>query len=187
MYKKSGNPKIEELTKTYKDRSLKISRLSPPKRDDKKFCLWCNEVELKKKNQKYCSPECSLAIFAWANPQKENGLLPLLISQDWKCNACQYDYSPILEQLHEWMKSHNWKIPTVGKDDAIHYMKWFKNRILKPHSPEVDHIVPIFKGGRPLDSSNLQCLCFTCHKAKTKKDVSKPKKPKAPKKPKKGS
>ena len=34
----------------------------------------------------------------------------------------------------------------------------------------VDHIVPINKGGAPLDLNNLQSLCNACHAAKSAKD-----------------
>ena len=34
----------------------------------------------------------------------------------------------------------------------------------------LDHIVPINKGGAPLDMSNLQSLCNKCHAAKTARD-----------------
>lgn len=34
----------------------------------------------------------------------------------------------------------------------------------------VDHIVPINKGGTPLDMSNLQSLCGSCHAAKSARD-----------------
>ena len=34
----------------------------------------------------------------------------------------------------------------------------------------VDHIVPINKGGAPLDMNNLQSLCNHCHAVKTARD-----------------
>lgn len=34
----------------------------------------------------------------------------------------------------------------------------------------VDHIVPINKGGNPLDPANLQSLCHLCHNRKSAKD-----------------
>ena len=34
----------------------------------------------------------------------------------------------------------------------------------------VDHIVPIVKGGEPLNESNLQPLCHRCHNAKSAND-----------------
>jgi 5-methylcytosine-specific restriction protein A len=38
---------------------------------------------------------------------------------------------------------------------------------------QVDHIVPIFKGGsdHPIDDSNRQALCDDCHKLKTAEDL----------------
>ena len=35
---------------------------------------------------------------------------------------------------------------------------------------EVDHIVPISKGGDAFDPDNLQCLCESCHSRKTMVD-----------------
>lgn len=35
---------------------------------------------------------------------------------------------------------------------------------------EVDHILPISKGGEEFDSKNLQTLCKNCHQTKTLKD-----------------
>ena len=36
----------------------------------------------------------------------------------------------------------------------------------------VDHIVPIRKGGEPLDDRNLQSLCWSCHSRKSIEDGS---------------
>jgi 5-methylcytosine-specific restriction protein A len=36
---------------------------------------------------------------------------------------------------------------------------------------ELDHIVPLFKGGTD-DEDNLQGLCIECHKKKTKADLN---------------
>lgn len=36
----------------------------------------------------------------------------------------------------------------------------------------VDHIVPISKGGDPLDERNLQSLCWSCHSSKSIKEGS---------------
>ena len=44
-----------------------------------------------------------------------------------------------------------------------------KSGILRP-ADMVDHIVPINKGGAPLDLNNLQSLCNRCHAIKTARD-----------------
>lgn len=36
---------------------------------------------------------------------------------------------------------------------------------------DVDHVVPISKGGEPLDLANLQSLCHECHSRKTSRDT----------------
>ena len=37
---------------------------------------------------------------------------------------------------------------------------------------EVDHIIPLFKGGADSDD-NKQCLCHACHSVKTARDLGK--------------
>ena len=36
---------------------------------------------------------------------------------------------------------------------------------------EVDHVVPLFKGGAALDEDNLQPLCKPCHRRKTNDEL----------------
>lgn len=37
--------------------------------------------------------------------------------------------------------------------------------------PEVDHIIPLFRGGDEWDIDNLQCVCRPCHEEKTRKEL----------------
>lgn len=46
--------------------------------------------------------------------------------------------------------------------------KWFK---YSGHLWEMDHIVPVYKGGGSCGLDNLTTLCLGCHKEKTKKDL----------------
>lgn len=57
-------------------------------------------------------------------------------------------------------------------------MKALKRHLDAKLRPEVDHVVPIFKGGNSLGLGNHQILCALCHKAKTKADVTGTKRPK---------
>lgn len=177
MFKPTNNPRIEALTKSYRDRELRLSYMKPEKDAfGKRWCMWCGVIEVKHFNRKYCSKACSLAMFAWANPQKGNGLHLLLKRQAWKCNVCSYDYGPTIRSVWGYYGAKNRLVPTLGKDDSERFMRHFKSACDPSRKPEVDHVVPIYKGGQALGFDNHQAICYLCHKAKTKIDNSGPRK-----------
>lgn len=164
MFKASNNPIIIELSKSYKDRRINLSDLKVTIIDGKKYCIWCNTL-LSGRQQKWCSEECSNNAFAWANPQKEQGLYILLSRQNWKCNTCQYDYLPLMEVIMKRFSSTIDKLPW-------YHLKYLKSRTPEQYKPEVDHILAIRHGGQSIGLENCQILCAQCHKAKTKMDNS---------------
>ncbi|HEY5235501.1 MAG TPA: HNH endonuclease signature motif containing protein [Rhabdochlamydiaceae bacterium] len=184
MFKPSGNPKVLELTKSVRERSYNLSCLQPIKLEElnakgkpKRLCAWCNETELNHGNQKYCSSDCSQSATAWAYPQKEDALRYLLVRQDWKCIDCQFDYRPIMEAIVE----RDRKISgTAMPIDTLpwYYLKRLKNKVDWENKPEVDHVIPVAKGGDTLGLSNHACRCYRCHKKKSKIDNSGPRKKK---------
>lgn len=191
MYKKHNNPTVEELTETCRKRSIRLTDLTGPENPavpaeeiraayrDKTLrngrdCFWCLTA-LTGRKIKWCSQECSNAAFAWANPQSEEGLAQLLARQLYRCNGCQYDWNPLADSL----------LGRFGIPKALDrltqsnpkFVKMVKNRsAINGRKPEVDHIIPIAKGGSSLSLTNLQALCYTCHKAKSKLDNSGPRK-----------
>jgi hypothetical protein len=181
-FKKSGNPKVLDITKSCKERSTCLDRIRPIVLEElnvrgkpKRLCAWCAEVEILNGNQKYCTNDCSNSAEAWAYPQKEQGLKFLLIRQEWKCAHCQYDYRPVMDDMIEkeavrYPAMREYKV-SIDKL-PWYYFKRFKHRVEKEHKPEVDHIVPISKGGDSLGLDNHNVLCYTCHKTKTKVDLS---------------
>jgi hypothetical protein len=174
VYKPSRNPRILELTKTIKERNTQLSRIPVIPKDGKRMCLWCELNELWRGNQKYCSKACSQSAMIWANPQKEDALKELLIAQDMKCKTCGYDYRPAMELVRASYKRYS-GTSVVSDYDKMpwYYFKRLKRLCEKSRKPEVDHIVPIFKGGESLGLSNHQVLCAQCHKTKTANDVKK--------------
>lgn len=180
MFKKSGNPIVEELTKSHRERRVNLSDLSVIKVDGLRKCVWCAEITLRHGNQKYCSPACSSYAMAWANPQKEEGLFYLLVKQDFKCNVCQYDWAPLAQKIKNDTNRYIGTTADVPFKDKCDWsmMKRIKSKSPEGTQPEVDHIVAISKGGTALGLDNHQALCYKCHKAKTKVDNSGPKKKK---------
>jgi len=184
MWKPPKNPRVTELTKSWTERSANLDFIRPLKLEEldtkgrpKKLCAWCHEGVLRGGNQKYCSNDCSDSAMAWAYPQKENGLKFLLVRQDWKCAECKFDYAIAMKDILDreanrypatadmlWFKDHS-RLPW-------YYMKRLKDKLPKDRKPEVDHIVPIYKGGASLGLENHQAICYTCHKTKTKSDLS---------------
>lgn len=176
MFKKSGNPKVEELTKSHKERHYNLSSLRVVEKvmeeglKPARFCSWCAEIRVYHGNQKYCSPECSRSAMAWAYPQKEESLAALLIKQDYKCNICKFDYAPHMDSIatnSRYTEENDWRNNYIW-----YFYKILKSRVPLEHRPEVDHIIPIYKGGQSLGIDNHQCICYTCHKTKTGKDLS---------------
>lgn len=47
--------------------------------------------------------------------------------------------------------------------DLFKCVKCGKTIGIKPKDHAVDHIIPLTKGGKPFDKSNLQTLCTFCH------------------------
>lgn len=183
MFKKSGNPKVEELTKSARDRSYNLSCLKAVKLPElnskgkpKRLCAWCAVVELAHGNQKYCTQECSNSAMAWAYPQKEDALRYLLLRQEWKCFICKFDYKPHLDDIvvrdKRMLGPDFWDLEKL----PWYYFKRLKERLPKENRPEVDHVVPIYKGGAALGLDNHQAICYSCHKAKSKVDNSGPRK-----------
>lgn len=178
MFKPPGNPKVLELTKSIKGRSYNLYCLSPIKLEElnekgkpKRLCAWCSIGELYSGNQKYCCKNCSDSANAWAYPQKEDSLRFLLLRQEWKCQHCQYDYRPFLELMME--KDRKKYSSSIEIEELPwYYLKRLKRQVPKDRKPEVDHIIPIYKGGASLGLDNHQAICFTCHKNKTKLDLS---------------
>lgn len=182
-FKPSGNPRVLELTKSCKERTCNLDQIRPIKLEElnskgkqRKLCAWCATEEIFHGNQKYCSNGCSRSAEAWAYPQKEESLRFLLIRQDWKCIDCKFDYTPVMQACvdsdlarHSY-DNHLASIPHA--DLPFYYFKRLKSKAPKDRKPEIDHEIPIYKGGQSIGLENIRCLCYTCHKAKTKLDLS---------------
>ncbi len=182
----SKNPKVDELTKSIRERSYNLSALSAIKLPElnakgkpKRICAWCADKELLGgHNQKYCSQDCSNSAMAWAYPQKEDALRYLLLRQEWKCADCKYDYLPHLKDIvardKRMLGADFWDMSKL----PWYYFKRLKSRVPRERNPEVDHVIPISKGGESLGLANHQAICYTCHKSKSKIDNSGPRKKK---------
>lgn len=171
MYKPSLNPTVKDLTLSWRKRRYNTSDLDAPVIEGRKCCAWCL-TPLSGRKYRWCSNSCGEMAFAWANPQSSEGLAYLLARQGYRCAGCILDWNPIATSLigkHGIRKDHNPLKTVSGR-----FVKMIKNRSPEGTKPEVDHIVPIYKGGASLGLDNHQALCYSCHKVKSKVDNSGP-------------
>ena len=174
--KKCENPLIPQITQTYKKRIFNLSSIKLPE-GLKKKCVWCLG-DLKGAQRRWCGEDCVNSASAWGNPQKEYGLGNLLIRQSFKCNICAFDWGAIIEEMYQKpkprygmaMSRENWR--TEFSYWVTHALKEHMHMYDPSKKPEVDHILAISKGGQSLGLDNHQAICYTCHKVKTKSDLS---------------
>lgn len=140
------NPIVLALVKVNKKRSLALSKL----KGEKGLCKWCMVV-VDKTRKKYCSKECKDSAWAFFYPQKY-AYTYLFQRQEGKCAHCGYDFS---SKIKKWYYSHG------GYNVA--------------DNGDVDHIIPIHKGGEILGIENLQLLCRDCHIIKSSNERRKQK------------
>ena len=171
MFKPSVNPKLLELVKTHKARRINASDIVPTVIDGVRLCAYCGENPIiGHRAKKYCSKICQFSLYAWCEPQKESSLAVLLARQGYKCATCGYDWNPLAESLIA--------APGINKklnrftEYSLRLIKRLKRTVDKDRKPEVDHLIPISKGGQSIGLENVRAICNTCHKAKTKIDNS---------------
>lgn len=169
MFEPSGNPLVHQITSTHTARTINLRDFTAVERDGKRFCFWCNQKELKgRKDKKYCTPKCKRMTWAWSNPQGLEMLPHLLIAHDYKCKCCSYDWRPLAEDLNgKYWTSY----ADLSEECSPRLVRLLKNRTPDGRHIEVDHILAISLGGLGLDLANLQILCYSCHKNKTKADA----------------
>lgn len=69
-----------------------------------------------------------------------------------------------------WRKFRHWYVNVKGNTLCVRCLN--ENRGPIPMKI-LDHIIPIDKGGKKLDSENVQSLCQACHNLKTAEDKKK--------------
>lgn len=164
--KPTKNPWVLEKTQNTFERECSIADIPYIIREDgTKGCIWCgDDLKTKHPAQRYCKDkECPKSAYIWGYPQRMESLVYLMKQQNFKCAGCNFNYLRYLTL-------------DITADSFYRY----KTEIPLIKRPEVDHIIPICKGGQSLGIENHQILCYQCHKEKTKDDVKGDKRIKSP-------
>jgi len=172
MYKPPKNPQIEEITKSFRGRTYRLSDLGPIKLDGKrKNCVWCLKPLMGSKH-KWCSHGCIVSALSWAQPNSGYGLRVLLYKCGFKCCDCGFSYRSYFEQAFSKVRNRHWfRHPRMRSKRIEILIKAFRRLVPRDVRPEVDHVDQVSLGGQTIGTENLQILCAKCHKLKTKKDA----------------
>lgn len=122
-------------------------------------CAWCNNAPLPSTRHKYCTHHCRDSAFLFCYPQDPKAKAYLLMTQDWVCTICGLCYE---DRAHEIIKSRVKDNMDVSDDQLLY---WIGYRISR--EMDMDHILPIFRGGIGIGFRNHQVICRPCHHRKT--------------------
>ena len=167
-YVPPGKQALEILAKAT-GRTLVLEKFKADKVN--KLCVWCGVGKCTGRRVKYCSDDCKSSAWIHCNPQSPTAKIWVLINrQQGACRACGLSHEDLINKRYrasegrraDWermAKQYGWK-----EKFEITYHALGNNT---GHVIQVDHIVPIFKGGAGIGLDNIQVICAQCHFDKT--------------------
>jgi len=151
---------LEAIEKKPKVRSFPLSDL-PVLRGR---CCWCNVSAVAPGRRRYCSEECVDAAVLFCHPQSPAAKMYVLLQlQDCTCVGCGEIFDEKIRELIER------RAPARNPEEklSLGWLGYGTGDLW-----EVDHIIPIFRGGRGVCIENIQVLCVKCHRRKTARERS---------------
>lgn len=151
-------------------RAFALSDLPPTK-----VCHWCNAHPITPPKRKYCSEDCTRSAYLFCYPQNPATKMYVFLQlQDCVCVGCGECFD---DQVRELVEGH-WSLLERRKADPswAKYVEGVNHVSLATlgdgtgHRWQVDHIIPIFRGGRGVCIENIQVLCEPCHRKKTARE-----------------
>jgi 5-methylcytosine-specific restriction endonuclease McrA len=128
-------------------------------------CVWCYG-KLKGRQSRWCSDNCVKSAMRVAHPQSpENKMKVLIFDQQCACKMCGVSYE---EEIKAKIQRDFARINKYNKPGET--PKLVSLYVLGYGTGDrwhVDHIQPIFRGGKGICPTNIQVLCVSCHQIKT--------------------
>ncbi len=148
-----------------RSRYMTLSSIPKYRVGSDRFCLWCRSgAPLKHHARVYCGDNCKKSANMFCYPQSNTMKAYILIEfQQCACTLCGLSYE---DRILRWIErkenrkgTEEWEIgPTMN---ILGYQLSAINEI------DVDHKIPLHRGGIALGLDNIQAVCRQCHKDKT--------------------
>lgn len=157
-YREPGPIALLKLERWAKSRTANLSTLEV----EAGRCAWCNFEPIGKRRRRYCSMACIDSAMFYCAPQKPAAKMWIFVTkQSAACAFCGLDYSDdIARMIYEKRSRRRYSNP-------VSPLSWFFLGDCTGDRWEVDHVIPLFKGGRGIGFENIQVICKPCHLKKT--------------------
>jgi len=154
-------------------RQANLGDIPPYYFDGQKFCKWCQSGDvITNPSRLYCSDQCKLSANMWCYPQGCSAKAYIMIEhQCCACALCGISYEDQILRYIDRIEergpvTHHGKIFSDGKA-RLHGLGY---HLSGSQQIDIDHVIPLHKGGMGLGLGNVQAVCRQCHKEKTYRD-----------------
>lgn len=129
-----------------------------------RLCMWCRKGDILNHHaRRYCSDHCKISANMWTNPQSCQSKAYVMIErQACACALCGLSYE---DQILRYIERKEEAVDSWSDGKA--YLHGTGYHLSGMHEIDIDHIIPIHKGGIGLGLTNIQAVCRQCHREKT--------------------
>lgn len=151
-------------------------RKSSERARKEKLCRWCGQdvKRLNKHRRTFCSDEC---VHEFSIRSSSSYIRQYIAKRDnYICQICGLDCKGFLRQLKREVNDRmvglphsEWRLRRKEFETAYfaeHGMEWV-NTDNRSTFYDIDHIVPVVKGGGQCGEENLRTVCLGCHRKET--------------------
>lgn len=158
---------LQEIEKKPSARTFSLSDL--PRLKNR--CKWCNACATRSSRSHYCSEDCVKSAVMFCRPQSPATKMFVLIHlQDCTCVGCGEIFDDALQERATQLWSLVLERQKHGLWEDVTEVSLAMLGDCTGDRWHVDHIIPIFRGGRGVCIENIQVLCVKCHHRKTARE-----------------
>ena len=134
------------------------------------LCRWCGEdvKRLSKKRRTFCSDECVHEF----NLRSSSSYIRIYIAKrdKYTCQICGLNCKGFIRQMKRHVGCLFGEKRKEKEEEFFkqHGMEWV-NTNNRSTFYDIDHIVPVVKGGHQCGEENLRTVCLSCHRKETAK------------------